>query len=93
MVVGELVALLTTVAVPASAPEVAGLKLALNVVDCPAARVKGKVSPLCVKPAPATVTCERVIEAFPVLVRVTDCDLLVWTVTLPNATEFGLAVS
>src|SRR5664279_4854871 len=93
MVVGELVALLTTVAVPLSAPDVAGSKMALKVVDCPAARVSGMERPLWLKPVPATVSCESEMEELPLLVSVTVCDLLVCTVTLPKLMDAGFAVS
>jgi len=46
MVIGELVALLTTVAEPLRLPEVAGSKMALKLVDCPAARAIGNKMPL-----------------------------------------------
>ena len=53
MDIGELVALLTTVAEPLRLPEVVGSKMALKLVDCPAARVIGREIPLSLKPAPA----------------------------------------
>lgn len=46
MVCGELVALLTTVTEPLILPAVVGSKMALKLVDCPAASVTGNVRPL-----------------------------------------------
>jgi hypothetical protein len=52
--VGEPVALLTTLTVPLKLPDVAGSKITLKVVICPAAKVNGGVNPLTLKPAPET---------------------------------------
>lgn len=49
--------------------------------------------PLKLKPAPLAATCEMVMLAFPVFVRVTGCLLLPPTVTLPNAMLVGLVVN
>jgi len=54
-VVGELVAVLTTVTLPERLPVEAGAKVTLKVLDCPAARVMGNVIPLVLKPVPVAV--------------------------------------
>ena len=56
MTAGELVALLTTLTLPVKLPDVVGSKITLNVALCPAAKVRGGVSPLALKPAPETLT-------------------------------------
>lgn len=77
MVVGEFVALLVTVMLPVMLPATVGEKPAVSDALCPAARVNGTVIPLTVNPAPDTATCEIVTLLFPVLMRETDCELLV----------------
>ena len=54
IVVGELVALLTTVAVPVRLPDVAGANITLKLVDCPAETAMGSARPLELKPVPVT---------------------------------------
>ena len=81
MVVGEFEALLVTVTVPESAPAVAGSKCTLNEVVCPCANGSGKDTPLTVKFADA-LTAEIVTVEFPVLVRVTACDALLFPVAV-----------
>lgn len=68
---GELEALLTTVAVPVSAPALVGAKATLKLVDWLAARVSGNVMPDEENPVPVTLTLERLTLEFPVLVNVT----------------------
>ncbi len=74
--VGELDALLVTVMLPLALPAVAGRKAAVNGVDCPAARVMGKLSPLRLKPAPLAVAAVIVTLDEPVFVNVTVCWLV-----------------
>src|SRR5204862_6554598 len=50
-IVGELVALLTTLTVPSKLPDIVELKSTPKVVLCPAAKVNGGVKPLTLKPA------------------------------------------
>ena len=52
--VGELLALLTTLTAPLKLPDVVGSKITPNVVLCPAAKVNGGVKPLTLKPVPET---------------------------------------
>ncbi len=49
-----MVALLTTLTLPVKLPEVAGRKITLKFVLCPAARVSGGVRPLALKATPET---------------------------------------
>jgi hypothetical protein len=65
MVVGELVALLTTVTVPVAFPPTVGVKLMLKEAPLPASKVKGNGIELELKPAPFTVTCEMVTVPVP----------------------------
>ena len=76
-----------TVTLPERLPVVAGSKMTLNEVDCPAARVSGGVSPEIVKPAPASVSCEMETLALPVFARETVCVALVPVVRLPKPSE------
>ena len=89
---GELVALLVTVTLPERLPVVAGSNVTVKEVDCPAARARGGVKPETVKPAPASVSCEMVTPAFPVLAKVTVCVALVPVVRLPKLSEVGEGV-
>ena len=70
IVVGELVALLTKLRLPAALPDVAGAKLTLSERFWPAARVTVPVKPLTVNPAPVMATCERLTLAVPVFASV-----------------------
>ena len=54
--------------------------------------VKGKVSPLMLKPVPLALAAEIVRLVPPVLVSVSERLELLPTVTLPNARLLGLAV-
>src|SRR3989442_9162839 len=63
IVLGELGALLTRETLPDTLPVAVGANCTLNVLDCPAARVSGKVSPLMLKPAPVKVPCARISPA------------------------------
>ena len=92
MAVGEFGALLTSDTLPVTLPVVLGAKVTLKMADWPTARVKGKVSPLVLKPAPVTVACEMVRLAVPELVKVTLCEAVVPTRTLPMAMLVGATV-
>jgi hypothetical protein len=87
-----LVALLTTDTLPVTLPEVVGLKITLKVVVCPAAKVRGSVRPLVLKPAPETLIWEMVTLEVE-LVSVTGRVLLLPTATFPKLTLVGLAES
>src|SRR2546425_561689 len=93
MVPGELGALLTSETLPDTLPVVVGANCTLKVLDCPAARVSGKVSPLMLKPAPVTLPCAMVKLALPELVKVRFCTPLVPTSTLPKLTVAGVTES
>src|SRR5271156_2008625 len=93
IVSGELGALLTSVIDPVTLPAVLGPNTALNVAALPAAIVTGAVIPVMLKPAPETVNEEIVTVALPPLVRLTDCELFVPVVTLPNAAVVGVAAN
>lgn len=70
-VAGEFGALLTTEMLPEAAPPVVGAKRAENVEDWPAGRVRGKVSPVMLKPVPVAVAAETTTLAEPPFVNVT----------------------
>ena len=84
--------MLVTVTLPERLPVVAGSKVTLKEVDCPAARVSGSEQPDRAKPAPVSVICERVTLALPVFARVTVCVVLVPVVMLPKLNEDGVGV-
>ena len=93
IVAGELVALLTTVTLPARLPVEVGAKLTLKDVDWPAARLSGSVIPLVVNPVPLALTCEMETLEFPVLEIVTLCVALDPVARLPKFSEEGDAES
>jgi hypothetical protein len=94
MVVGELLALLTTDTPPVAAPVVVGEKVTLSEALCPAARVSGGAMPLAANPDPVTFTCEMLTVPVPVLVREMDrAPLLVPTVTFPKLRDVVLGES
>jgi hypothetical protein len=69
---GEFDAFETTERVPLAAPELAGVKVAVNVTLWFAFRVTGKDKPLIVNAAPVTFACEIVTDDPPALVRVSE---------------------
>jgi hypothetical protein len=89
----EFEALLMSATLPVALPAVVGANVTVNVADCPAARVSGSVMPVALKPAPVTFICEIVVFAFPELVTVTDCVVLVPVVTDPKSSEPGFSVN
>lgn len=89
---GEFGELLTMETLPVTLPADVGANFALNVVDCPAARVAGVASPLMLKPAPETFACEIEMLADPEFVSVMEDEVLAPTFTLPNVTLRGFAV-
>jgi hypothetical protein len=91
IVTGELVAVLTTLMLPATAPTVAGTKLAVSGRLCPAASVTPPEpsvtppeKPATLNPAPIAATCEMVTLPVPVFVSVTACDTELPTRALPK---------
>lgn len=63
-------AVLLMVKLPVAPPADVGAKPTLKLVLCPAAKVKGRVAPLTLKPVPLTDACEIVILDPPELVMV-----------------------
>ncbi len=93
-VVGELLlASMATEILPVTLPVAVGAKVALKVALWPAVRVRGRESPLMLKPAPVTVASETVRRRVPLFLRVTVLVLLLPTVTFPKARLVGLALS
>ena len=92
IVVGEVGALLTNIRLPEElAPDV-GVKLTVKAVDFPGANVSGKARPLRLNPVPGPASCVMLRLAPPALVKVTVCELVWPTDTvpklmLPGATE------
>src|SRR2546425_5341213 len=93
MVLGELGALLTSERLPDTLPVAVGANCTLKVLDCPAPRVSGNVSPLMLKPAPVKLPCAMVKLALPELVKVRFCTPVLPTSTLPKLTLGGVTRS
>ena len=93
MVLGELGALLTSETLPDTLPVAVGANCTLKVLDCPAPRVSGNVSPLMLKPAPVKLPCAMVKLAPPELVKVKFCTPVLPTSTLPKLTLGGVTES
>jgi hypothetical protein len=79
--------------VPLADPLTVGLKVTVNEVLCPAAKVKGKESPLKLNPVPLATAAEIVRLVPPVLVRASDRLELAPTWTLPKARAVGFGVN
>jgi len=92
MVVGEPDAFVASEMLPEALPEEVGVKTALNVVLLPGEIVWAE-KPVTLNPLPATLSCETVRFALPVFVRVTVCELLPPTLTLPKLTLDGVSVN
>jgi len=92
IVVGELLALLAIVTLPVALPVDVGVRLTVNVTDCPAVKVVFDATPLALYPDPEAVTCEMVTLEFPVFVSVTFCELVLPTVTFPKLKLVGVAL-
>lgn len=75
--------LLTTVSLPVTAPAVVGAKVTGTASVCPAVSVLGSAVEAMENPVPLTDRELIVTEAAPEEVSVTDCDLVVPSVTLP----------
>jgi hypothetical protein len=91
--VGEFEALLTTEMLPLAAPVVAGVKVAVNDVLCPAGRMKDEESPLTAKPAPVTLLPKILTSAGPELIKEAEREPVLLTLTLPKSIEDGFMVS
>jgi hypothetical protein len=93
IVAGELVALLTTLILPATAPVAAGAKLALSAKLWPAARVTVPEKPVTLNPAPVAATCEMLTLPVPVFVNVKACDVELPTLVFPKLKLLALEES
>ena len=93
MVLGEMGALLTSETLPDTLPVVVGANCTLKVLDCPAARVSGRISPVMLKPDPEIVACETLTAALPVFVSTTLWVLVVAAVTLPKLMSEGFGMT
>jgi hypothetical protein len=81
-----------TIAIPPLAlPPTLGVKRMLRVTLCPLFRLRGKLRPYKLNPAPVTVICEIVTFELPELVNVSCWVRLLPTWTLPKLTLSGLA--
>src|SRR5258708_21390050 len=93
IVAGELVAVLTTVMLPATAPVVAGAKLAVRGKAWPAGSVTPVEKPVTLNPTPAAATWEMLTLPVPVLVNVMACDAELPTNMLPKFKLLALVES
>jgi hypothetical protein len=85
--------LLLIVICPLPAPATVGRNCTCRVIDCVGLNVTGKLPPTIVKPAPATTAEFTVTGDVPVDVKVSDCVVAVFTVTLPKLKLAALIVS
>ena len=93
IIAGEPGALLTIEIPPASLPTAGGENFAVNDALLPALIVIGMLAPLMLNPVPEGNACVTVNAAFPGFVRVTVCETVLPTDTLPKVTLAGLIVS
>jgi hypothetical protein len=93
MVIGEFLALLVTVRLPAKFPLVKGVNVARTEVDCLGPTVTPEALPLAVNPGPDTETPEIVTLERPVLVNVTVCTALLASAVWPKFKLLTLATS
>ena len=87
--VGEVGALLTSIRLPAELVPEVGVKFTVKAVDFPGANVSGKARPLRLNPVPGPANCVTLRLAPPTFVRVTVCELVWPTVTVPKLTAPG----
>jgi hypothetical protein len=83
---------LVTATVPLAVPAACAVKVTEKGFVCPGDKVRGKVSPLILKPRPVTVACLTVTLVPPELTRATDCVMLAPTFTLPRERAAGEAL-
>src|SRR5258708_39774227 len=93
IIAGELVAVLTTLMLPATAPVVVGAKLAVSGKLWPAASVTPAEKPVTLNPAPAAATCEMLTLPVPAFVSVKACDAEFPTNMLPKLKLLALLES
>ena len=89
IVVGEAGALLTNIRLPEELTPEVGVKLTVKAVDFPGANVRGKARPLTPNPVPGPLICVMLRLAPPAFVKVTACELVWPTVTVPKLTLPG----
>ena len=87
---GELLLLVDKATLPLKVPVVEGAKTTLKTAFVPGARIRGKESPLVLKPAPVKVACDTVTLPVPAFVSVTSIVLLLPTLTFPKLRVRGL---
>jgi hypothetical protein len=85
--------LLLIVICPLAVPVDVGRNCTCNVIDCVGFSVTGKLPPTIVKPEPVIAAELTVTGAVPVDVRVNDCVVDVFTVTLPKLKVAELTVN
>jgi hypothetical protein len=85
--------LLLTVICPLAAPVDVGRNCTCSVTVCVGFSVTGKLPPTIVKPVPVIAAELTVTGAVPVDVNVNDCDVVVFTVTLPKLRLAALTVN
>ena len=90
IVVGEVGALLISIRLLEELVPDVGVKLTVKAVDFPGANVSGKARPLRLNPVPGPASCVMLRFAPPTLVRVTVCELVWPTVTVPKLTLPGV---
>jgi hypothetical protein len=78
---------------PLALPAAEGSNATLKVAPWPEDKLTGAVIPLKVKPVPLTATCEIVMLELPVLVTVSDSDLVWPSVSLPKDKLDGLGLN
>ena len=78
-----------TAMLPLALPADCGAKVTVKLLRWPAARVRGKLSPLILKPLPVTVAWRTVRSELPELIRVADWVWLAPIFTLPKARLVG----
>jgi hypothetical protein len=93
IVEGELVAVLTTVTLPERLPAEVGANVTLKEADCPAARLRGRVSPLVLYPAPLALICEMETLELPVFEIVTLLAAVEPVARLPKLRDVGVVES
>lgn len=86
-------ALLAIWILPAALPPIVGANATVKEILPPAFTVAGPFKPLRLNPAPEAVAWEIFTLALPAFDRVTVCEVLPLTATLPNAIVPGLAAS
>lgn len=92
LIVGELVALLTTTTLPEAVPDSEGAKVTFTFALCPGLRMMPD-RPVALKPGPETPTLEIVALELPEFVTVALRELLLPILTLPKFKLEGLALN